>query len=212
MAAAEQGGPVARLVACKTGDGPLHGSGPTIPPGGTSVADHREIPRDGPARRGRHDALFRSWREAAGGGRAHGIQRRCHAASETAQRANAAKPGARGRGMEIGEIMARPHPMNNAGTTQGECCRARGTDGNWTRVDRKILWSPAASSSQQRARVLTDVKARRFAPPPLRGADGLDVGSAHARPDWLLPTMPPHTPPTCCGRRPVQNDTLSSDR
>ena len=38
-----------------------------------------------------------------------------------------------------------------------------------------MLWSPAASSSQQRARVLTDVKARRFAPPPLRGADGLDV-------------------------------------
>ena len=57
-----------------------------------------------------------------------------------------------------------------------------------------MLWSPAASSSQQRARVLTDVKARRFAPPPLRGADGLDVGSAHARPDWLLPTMPTHTP------------------
>ena len=25
------------------------------------------------------------------------------------------------------------------------CCRARGTDGNWTRVDRKMLWSPAAS-------------------------------------------------------------------
>ena len=92
------------------------------------------------------------------------------------------------------------------------CCRARGTDGNWTRVDRKMLWSPAASSSQQRARVLTDVKARRFAPPPLRGADGLDVGAAHARPDWLLPTMPTHTPTTCCCRRPVQNDALSSDR
>ena len=29
-----------------------------------------------------------------------------------------------------------------------------------------MLWSPAASSSQQRARVLTDVKARRFAPRP----------------------------------------------
>ena len=77
------------------------------------------------------------------------------------------------------------------------CCRARGTDRNWTRVDRKMLWSPAASSSQQRARVLTDVKARRFAPHPLRGADGLDAGSAHARPDWLLPTMLTHTPPTC---------------
>ena len=60
-----------------------------------------------------------------------------------------------------------------------QCCRARGTDRNWARVDRKMLWSPAASSSQQRARVLTDVKARRFAPPPLRGADGLDAGSAH---------------------------------
>ena len=96
--------------------------------------------------------------------------------------------------------------------TENRCCRARGTDRNWTRVDRKMLWSPAASSSQQRARVLTDVKARRFAPPPLRGADGLDAGSAHARPDWLLPTMLTHTPPTCCGRRPVQNDALSGDR
>ena len=55
---------------------------------------------------------------------------------------------------------------------RAHCCRARGTDRNWTRVDRKMSWSPAASSSQQRARVLTDVKARRFAPPPLRGADG----------------------------------------
>ena len=85
-------------------------------------------------------------------------------------------------------------------------------EGNWTRVDRKMLWSPAASSSQQRARGLTSVKALRFASPPLRGADGLDAGSAHARPDWLLLTMPTHTPPTCCGRRPVQDDTLSSDR
>ena len=31
-------------------------------------------------------------------------------------------------------------------------------------------------------------------PPPLRGADGPDAGSAHARPDWLLLTMPTHTP------------------
>ena len=96
--------------------------------------------------------------------------------------------------------------------TVTDCCRARGTDRNWTRVDRKMSWSPAASSSQQRARVLTDVKARRFAPSPLRGADGLDASSAHARPDWLLPTMLTHTPPTCCGRRPVQNDALSGDR
>ena len=92
------------------------------------------------------------------------------------------------------------------------CWRARGPEGNSTSVDRKMLGSPAASSSQQRARVLTGVKARRFAPPPLRGADGLDAGSAHARPDWLLLTMPTPTPPTCCGRRPVQDDTLSSDR
>ena len=57
-----------------------------------------------------------------------------------------------------------------------------------------------ASSDEQRARVLTGVKALRFAPPPLRGASGPDAGSAHARPDWLLLTMPAHTTPTCCGR------------
>ena len=33
----------------------------------------------------------------------------------------------------------------------------------------------------QHDRVLTAVKARRFAPPPLRGADGLDTGCAHGR-------------------------------
>ena len=43
-----------------------------------------------------------------------------------------------------------------------------------------------ASSGQQRARVLTGVKGLRYAPPPLRGADALDAGSAHARPDWPL--------------------------
>ena len=42
--------------------------------------------------------------------------------------------------------------------------------------------------SRRRARVLTAVKARRCAPPPLRGADGLDGGSTHARPDWPRPT------------------------
>ncbi len=47
-----------------------------------------------------------------------------------------------------------------------------------------------ASSDRQRARVLAGVKARRSAPPPRRGAHGLGAGSAHARPDWLLPTMP----------------------
>ena len=71
-----------------------------------------------------------------------------------------------------------------------DCSRARATAEFWTRVDRKMLWSPAASSDRQRARVLASVKARRSAPPPLRRAQGLDPGSAHARPDWLLPTMP----------------------
>ena len=38
----------------------------------------------------------------------------------------------------------------------------------------------------QRARVLAAVKTRRSAPPPRRGAEGLDGSSAHARPDGLL--------------------------
>ena len=69
---------------------------------------------------------------------------------------------------------------------------------------RMMLWSPAASSGQQRARVLTGVKAPRSARPPLRGADGLDAGSAYARPDWPLTTMPS---PTL-----LQNDALSGGR
>ena len=68
---------------------------------------------------------------------------------------------------------------------------------------------PPASSDEQRARVLTGVKALRFAPPPLRGASGPDAGSAHARPDWLLVTMPAHTTPTCCGRPSAQNRSIS---
>ena len=62
----------------------------------------------------------------------------------------------------------------------GQCCRARGTDRNWTRVDRKMmLWSPAASSSQQRARVRhrdaqgTDVKARASLRPRSAGLTAL---------------------------------------
>ena len=43
-----------------------------------------------------------------------------------------------------------------------------------------------ASSDPQLRRVLAVVKARRSAPPPLRGALGLNDGSAHACPDWLL--------------------------
>ena len=55
----------------------------------------------------------------------------------------------------------------------GVCWRARASVSFWTRADRKMLWSPAASSDQQRARVLTGVKARRCAPPPLRGLTAL---------------------------------------
>ena len=42
------------------------------------------------------------------------------------------------------------------------------------------------SSDSYHARVLAAVKARRSAPPPLRGADGLDAGSAHERPGSCL--------------------------
>ena len=37
----------------------------------------------------------------------------------------------------------------------------------------------AVGRAHQHDRVLAGVKARRFAPPPLRGADGLDAGCAH---------------------------------
>ena len=81
------------------------------------------------------------------------------------------------------------------------------------------LWSTARCRGRRRHRQANSVRvcaptSRRVASlrPPLRGADGLDAGSAHARPDWLLPTMLTYTPPTCCGRRPVQNDALSGDR
>ena len=101
---------------------------------------------------------------------------------------------------------AKPRPSHNT------CWRSRGSDRNWTPADRKMLWWPPASSSQQPERVLTGVEARRFAPPQLPGPDGLDAASAHARPSWLLRTMPIHTPPTCCGRRPVHDDALFGDR
>ena len=48
--------------------------------------------------------------------------------------------------------------------------------------------------SRQRARVLTAVKARRYAPPPLRGADGLDGGSAHALQTGLVRRRNKHDP------------------
>ena len=76
----------------------------------------------------------------------------------------------------------------------GYCSRAPGTDESWARVDRKMLWSPAASSDRQRRRVLARVKARRYAPPPLRGAGNLDAGAAHALRLAPCLTMPNHDP------------------
>ena len=46
-----------------------------------------------------------------------------------------------------------------------------------------MWWSPVASSDHQDARVLVVVEAPRYAP-----ADGLDDGSADARPDWIWST------------------------
>ena len=43
-------------------------------------------------------------------------------------------------------------------------------------------------------RALAAVKARCSAPPPLRGADGLDAGSAHARPGSCLTMTNSPTP------------------
>ena len=56
----------------------------------------------------------------------------------------------------------------------------------------------------QRARVLAAVKTRRSAPPLFRRAEGLDGGSAHARPEGLLHDGDSDPAPTCCSRRPVQ--------
>ena len=48
-------------------------------------------------------------------------------------------------------------------------------------IEDSLARSQVAPSDRQHARVLTAVKAPRYARPPLRGADGLDDGSAHAR-------------------------------
>ena len=73
-------------------------------------------------------------------------------------------------------------------TAAAYCWRAADCAGFSLAVDHKMLWLGWRRRSEQRARVLTAVKARRCAPPPLRGAGGLDRGSAHARPDWPRPT------------------------
>ena len=59
-----------------------------------------------------------------------------------------------------------------------------------------MLPSRAASSGQQRARVLPGVKAASLRSAPAPRAEGLDAGSAHARPDWPLTTMPSQTLPS----------------
>ena len=51
-------------------------------------------------------------------------------------------------------------------------------------------------------RALADVKARCSAPPPLRGADGLDAGSAHARPGSCLTMTNSPTPESEATSRP----------
>ena len=52
------------------------------------------------------------------------------------------------------------------------------------------------------ARALAAVKARCSAPPPLRGADGLDAGSAHARPGSCLTMTNSPTPESEATSRP----------
>ena len=68
----------------------------------------------------------------------------------------------------------------------GWCSRPRGTGQFRTRVDPKMLWWPGHRPTHSFGVRGAVVKARRSAPPPLRGALGLDDGSAHACPDWLL--------------------------
>ena len=51
-------------------------------------------------------------------------------------------------------------------------------------------------------RALAAVKARCSAPPPLRGADGLDAGSAHARPGSCLTMTNSPTPESEATSRP----------
>ena len=90
------------------------------------------------------------------------------------------------------------------------CSRAPGTGESWARVDRKMLWSPAASSDRQRRRVLARVKVCRYAPPPLRGAGNLDAGSAHAL--RLAPCLTMPNGQGCCQGRPEDPRRDSSQR
>ena len=73
-----------------------------------------------------------------------------------------------------------------------------------------MLWPAVASSDHQRARVLAVVKAPRYARPPLRGAHGLDDGSAHARPDWLLSVDAQSPTPRCFYEAALSRATSSS--
>ena len=74
--------------------------------------------------------------------------------------------------------------MTDGARRSGATGVARGLGSSAESVGRIEDWW--SSSDPQRARVLAAAKARRSAPPPLRGADGLDAGSAHARPASCL--------------------------
>lgn len=85
----------------------------------------------------------------------------------------------------------------------------------WTPAPRTLSRS-GSYTTVPRSRSLDNMDTHRrqgaFAPlgPRFARLTGLDAASAHARPDWLLTTMPTHTPPTCCGRRSVENDAPSN--
>lgn len=69
-----------------------------------------------------------------------------------------------------------------------------------------------ATVETERARVLAAVKARRCAPLRLRPAEGMDDGSANARPDYPLQDSVSILAPTCCDRRTVQISAVLAAR
>ena len=80
------------------------------------------------------------------------------------------------------------------------CWRAPECAGFSPTVDHKVLWSVGAVEADS-VRVCSP-PSRRVAAlrPPLRGADGLDGGSAHPRTDWPSSDGATTYTPTCCGR------------
>ena len=82
----------------------------------------------------------------------------------------------------------------------------------WSSADHKMLW--CWRHRQTNSVPVCSPASRRVAPlrPRCRGAYGLDPGSAHARPDWLLSDDAQILTPTCCGRRRAQNSAVSGAR